>query len=95
MFVKGKSGNPKGRPTNENAISNIIDEVGNRFVDSRNKKTYWEALSERIFSIAVYGEDDNNVITAAKYLLDRRFGRPKEMVDAKINGDITIKIKKY
>lgn len=88
QFEKGRSGNPGGRPKKGEAIKDIISAVGESKYDDR--KTYWEKLSEVMFTTAIKKAEP----ALAKYLIDRLLGKPKEQIDANVNGDINITINK-
>ena len=71
-WTKGKSGNPKGRPKKEQSFTRLLDELGAKKRPGA-KATRDGELAERLWNMAIEGD-----MAALKYLIDRRFGRPKE-----------------
>lgn len=68
-FVKGKSGNPKGRQ-----IEKLADKLAQQ---------YGPRALEIIASIMNNSEEDRYRLDAAKYLADRAYGKAKQEVDVK------------
>lgn len=87
QWKKGQSGNPAGATKKENRIADIIEMAGRQIID---KKERWTLLAEVMFKAAI----DNGDMNVARYLIDRRYGKPKETVDANLKGDINITINK-
>lgn len=71
-FVKGKSGNPKGRPKMPD-IDRLISKV---MSDERDGVTAVEAILIKQRQLALTGNQ-----RAAEYLLDRAYGKPKQAID--------------
>jgi hypothetical protein len=88
-FKPGQSGNPKGPPKKEETISNILDHYLNQ-VPEGDKKTRWEQIAEHTYKNAIKGDT-----AMLKYLWDRKLGRPKETIDANVDGNIEVIIKKF
>lgn len=72
-FVKGRSGNPSGRPKEDPEVKQLA-------------RTY---STEAIKRLVAWMRDDNPKasVTACLALLDRAFGKPAQSLD--ISGDIT------
>ena len=70
-FVKGKSGNPTGRPK-ENAEIKALAQA--KSIEAFN----------RIVSL-LYSEDDKISLAAAKEIIDRGYGKPAQSVDISDN----------
>jgi len=88
-FKPGQSGNPKGPPKKENTITNILDHYLSQ-TPKGDKKSRWEQIAEHTFKNAIKGDT-----AMLKYLWDRKLGKPRETVDATVNGEMTVVIKKY
>lgn len=73
-FVKGTSGNPRGRPKKGQALTDIL----NYKLDQRDGsgKMRREAVAEKLIDLAEGGD-----ITAIRYIMDRVDGRPKETIE--------------
>lgn len=67
MFVKGKSGNPSGRPKTDNEAKLLARKHGKRAL---------KRLAELIDS-----EDERVSVSACQVLLDRGFGKPMQAVE--------------
>ena len=82
-FKKGQSGNPKGRPKKENAISDIL----NRLLDTpKDDKTQREILLERVLQMALKGDR-----WAINFIADRTEGKALErVIKQKVNDVIEI-----
>ena len=72
-FVKGVSGNPKGRPRTGLAAAEIVRHVGDEAV---GKATRLEVIVRRLFKQAAAGN-----VHAAVALFDRGWGKPALPVD--------------
>jgi hypothetical protein len=77
-FVKGKSGNPKGRPK----LPDISEALAKILADEKDGYTALEATLMALRAKAVKGD-----IRAAEALLDRAFGKPRQSVDHTTAGD--------
>lgn len=79
-WEKGKSGNPGGRPkSKEYTLTKMIKEYGMRKYKKTNRTNY-EQLVVRLFEEA-HSHNDKTMMSAAKYIIDRIDGRPKETID--------------
>ena len=79
-FVKGKSGNPKGRPKMPD-IDRLISKV---MSDERDGVTAVEAILIKQRQLALTGNQ-----RAAEYLLDRAYGKPKQSIDMQTESSPT------
>ena len=93
-FVKGKSGNPKGRPKRENTLSDILKREGNVLVQTDDDRTVskGEILGEIIWHAALNGEilfangstlklDSAKYIQLITLLYNRVDGAPKGSIE--------------
>ena len=83
QFPKGKSGNPKGRPK----MPNIKDAIAVILADEKEGKTALDAILMALRAKAVKGD-----VRAAQELLDRAYGKSKQIVDMESEGGITINV---
>ncbi len=77
-FVKGKSGNPKGRPR----MPDIREAMAALLADEKNGKTALDAILARLRQMAVDGN-----LKAAEMLLNRAYGQPKQQIDHTTAGE--------
>lgn len=80
-FKKGQSGNPKGRTPKLPHLDKLLDEV---LGEEKNNITAMKAVLMSLLSKATKGD-----VRAAEVLLDRAYGKAKQIVDSNINGTIT------
>ena len=80
-FRRGHSGNPGGRPKDENQVRNLARQHSRRAL---------ERLIELIDS-----EDPRVALAAAKEVLDRAYGKPKQEDDRDHDGGLTIRIVRF
>jgi len=80
-FVKGQSGNPKGRPKKLPDLEALLISV---LGDIKDDKCAMEAILMTLRAKAVKGD-----IRAAEVLLERGYGRVKIDIDAKVDNTIT------
>lgn len=78
-FVKGQSGNPKGRPKGKEAFSIMLDDYLSD-KSKGDKLTRRQRVVEKLYEMAM--EDD---IHALKYLIDRDAGKVIEKIELEVN----------
>lgn len=74
-FKKGQSGNPKGRPKLPD-IKVLLEEV---LGEQKDGMTAAEALMKKLRSMGAAGN-----LKAIEMLLDRAYGKPKQVIDTNI-----------
>jgi hypothetical protein len=74
-FIKGKSGNPAGRPRKGKSLTEALEKAMKKRRANGTKNI--DALADTLIRLAI---DDKN-IAAVKYLFDRLDGRPTETVE--------------
>lgn len=79
-FVKGKSGNPKGRPPKLPEIDALMAEV---LGEDKDGITAAKAILMKLRQKAAAGD-----LRAAEILLDRGYGKPRQYVDNNTNMSI-------
>ncbi len=72
-FVKGKSGNPKGRPKKIPQLDELLAEL---LCTKQKGKTAAEALLLSVFNQAIKGN-----VQAANIILDRAYGKAKQTLE--------------
>ena len=85
-WVKGQSGNPKGRPPKDFALNDHIREIANKPL-GRSKKTMLEAVVNTVYQEALSGN-----MTAVSFLSDRILGKPSQSIGIKDISDEPIKV---
>lgn len=75
-FEKGKSGNPGGRPKEQNEVKELA------------KKYTTDAIARLVFWMK--SDNAKASVAASNALLDRGWGKPAQEVDANISGALTI-----
>lgn len=70
-WVKGQSGNPKGRPVKDRSLSAIC-------------RTFTEEAVETLVEVMRTGDKPMERVAAATVLLDRGWGRPSQQMDVTI-----------
>jgi len=79
-FKPGVSGNPKGRPKKDLAISDILRNIANEVgEDGKEKK---QAMLEKVINKALEGDK-----WAIEFYADRTEGKPKQSIE-QINVDV-------
>jgi hypothetical protein len=80
----GQSGNPHGRPPNEQTIANALREVGNRIDPATGKRNVLR-LAEVAYELGIGGN-----VAAINFIAERVEGKAISVVDMKINrgGDV-------
>mgnify|MGYP003402728802 CR=1 FL=1 len=83
-FVKGQSGNPKGRPKKlpslEAALISVLGEI-------KDDKNAMEAIVMALRNKAIKGD-----VRAAEVLMERGYGKIKDVVDINSDGVTTLRI---
>jgi hypothetical protein len=77
-FKKGVSGNPGGRPKRTAEELDLIAACKDRT----------PAALAVIESIMMEGENERNKLSAAMAIIERGHGKPKEVIEANVNGRI-------
>lgn len=77
MFVKGKSGNPNGRPRVENSLSDIIRKKLKE--PHPEGKTREDFIAERLLSFAETSKEEVSLNAILK-IMDRLEGTPRQSV---------------
>lgn len=78
-FKKGQTGNPNGRPRKLPKLEELIDKV---FGEEKDGMTAAEAILKALRAKAAKGDT-----VAAKEVLDRCYGKPKQSLDLTTNGE--------
>lgn len=96
QFGAGNNANPNGRPPKDWTFKDLIDEVAEEFMTVQGKdgtvsrQTYKKLLIKKMFQKAVIEGD----VPAAKELMNRRDGMPKQKVDLEAEGTWNITMKR-
>ena len=80
-FVKGKSGNPGGRPKRDWSWSQELEKAVNE-TETRTGKTFRELVAKRVVAEAASGN-----INAIKELINRMDGFPLQYTDITSEGE--------
>jgi hypothetical protein len=76
MFVKGKSGNPGGRPKKTAAEAEVEALARTHGPEAIKRLRHW------------MGNDDGRIsVAACKTMLERGFGTPKQTIDATVKDE--------
>lgn len=84
-FKKGQTGNPKGRPKKLPALDKLMADI---MGEEKNGKSAAEAILMAIRAKASRGD-----IKAAELLLDRAYGKAKQVTEEIGNKDMNLNIK--
>jgi hypothetical protein len=88
-FKKGQSGNPKGRPKKELALTEAI----NTALKKKDVKRGYETLSRKQAIAEVLTQEAlKGNLTAINIILDRTEGKPLQKVESKVEASIIPKI---
>lgn len=79
-FVKGKSGNPGGRPTKTVEELDLIAACKAKTPDALNV----------ILDVMNNGEQEKNRLTAAQAIIERAYGKPTQPQDVNIGGTLQV-----
>lgn len=77
-FKPGQSGNPAGRP--RDAITPHLRELAQEQAPGKDKRTYGRMVAEMLYAEALGGN-----VQAAKEILDRLDGKPRQAVDLTVD----------
>ena len=86
QFEPGKSGNPKGRPRKLPKLDILLDEV---LGEEKDDVTAAQQILMRLRQLAINGRG-TEAIRAAEVLLDRGYGKAKQLIEGKISGDVIV-----
>lgn len=78
-FKKGQSGNPNGRPKKLPELDKLLADV---LGEEKDGVTAAEAILKKLRQMAAAGN-----LRAAEILLDRGYGKPKQMIENNITGN--------
>ncbi len=84
LFQPGQSGNPAGRPkgARDRAISTyLLNELATKVRNGEEEKTKLEALVKKLIDDALNGN-----YKAMEIVLDRAYGKAKEIIEAQISA---------
>jgi len=87
----GPSPNPKGRPPKGYSFRELYNEYYAGQVSKKDKRTRFQRLMEITEEIAIENKDSSLL----RYSMDQNIGKAKETIDANVNGNLTVNIKKY
>ena len=82
-FKKGKSGNPNGRPRKGLAISDILNELGDKEISE--DQTQREAILSKVYDQAMSGD-----LNATKFIADRTEGTSVQRMAVTTNEPIQV-----
>jgi hypothetical protein len=82
LFVKGQSGNPKGKPRKLPALDKLMAEI---LGEEKDGITAAQAILSILRAKATKGD-----LKAAEMLLDRGYGKPKQSTDLNIEGGLNL-----
>ena len=85
-FKKGTSGNPNGRPKKGFAISDILDELGDKVISKDyDSKTMKEMILEKVYNMALEGD-----LNSIKFIADRTEGTALHKMSVTSNEPIQV-----
>jgi hypothetical protein len=84
-FVKGKSGNPGGRPKGQINLTGVLSEYLKED-DPKYKRQRALVVAEKLYEAAVKRHD----VQAMKYIFDRIDGKVKDQIEADLGGGLKI-----
>ena len=82
-FKQGKSGNPNGRPRKGLAISDILNELGDKEISE--DQTQREAILSKVYDQAMSGD-----LNATKFIADRTEGTSVQRMAVTTNEPIQV-----
>jgi len=80
-FVKGQSGNPKGRPKDGESWAGMLSKICNE-IEGKDALTRKEIICRKLIAEAANGEQ-----WAVNALIDRIDGKAKQSLDHTTNGE--------
>jgi len=82
-FVKGRSGNPKGRPKGTPSIPDILRRIGAEPAGVNNE-TKLDLVMRKVYAEAVKGRQ-----WAVEFIATRTEGKPRDSMDMNLTGQMT------
>lgn len=101
-FAKGKSGNPRGRPPKNRALTDLLKKQGSKTMvdyDGKNRarsrivaRLAWELATTGVVTLPsgeeVVAEDFDDLLKVWKFIYSQIDGPPTKDIDLNVQGDI-------